>query len=198
MPRLRDAKMQPLQTFFMQQTLIIDCFASSGKGSEQIGHSSSSDFTRPFFNNTSWFPPATHPAHLRTLCRSLRCSSLYEPSGRSRPHAPQIFILILLTTILSLCSANCEFIKAKYANKAVPLPPERSLPATMRLPERAGSRDRETYTRPRQSSAGRLQARLRDDRTFYLVNLVSLLVPLPVLPEKKTKVCQGGLHTYIS
>ena len=52
-PRLCDAKMQPLHTFFMQHVRKDDCFASSGKGFEQIGQSSSSDLVRPFFISTS-------------------------------------------------------------------------------------------------------------------------------------------------
>ena len=53
MPRFRAAKMQPLHTSFMQHSWNIDCLLTSGKGSEQIGQSSSSDLVRPFFISTS-------------------------------------------------------------------------------------------------------------------------------------------------
>ena len=39
MPRLRTAKMQPLQTFFMQHALNTNCIPSSGNSRLQIGHS---------------------------------------------------------------------------------------------------------------------------------------------------------------
>ena len=93
MPRLTDANRQPLHTSFMQHALNTDSFTSSGNGSEQIGQSSSSDLLRPFFISTSCFPVATHSSHRRKLCLIPRCSSLYEPSGNSRSHAPQIFMM---------------------------------------------------------------------------------------------------------
>ena len=51
--RFRAAKTQPLQTLFMQHTRKDDWNLSSGKGSWQIGQSSSSDLVRPFFMSTS-------------------------------------------------------------------------------------------------------------------------------------------------
>mmetsp|Transcript_22736 Transcript_22736/g.52203 ORF Transcript_22736/g.52203 Transcript_22736/m.52203 type:complete len:210 (+) Transcript_22736:764-1393(+) len=93
MPRFRAANMQPSHTRVMQQTLNLDCLPSSGRGNWQIGQSSSSDLVRPFFIRTSCFPEATHSSHRRMLCLSLLCSSLNEPSGSSRTHAPQIFMM---------------------------------------------------------------------------------------------------------
>ena len=96
MPCLRAAKTQPLQTLFIQQGWNMDSFASSGNGSWQIGQSSPSDLVRPFVIRTSWFPETTHSSHRRELCLRARCSSLYESSGSSRSHAPQIFMTFVL------------------------------------------------------------------------------------------------------
>ena len=93
MPRLRAARLQPLHSNFIQHVWNDDWPASRGNSRLQMGQSSSSDdLSRPFLINASWFPPATHSSHLLILCLSLRCSSLYAPSGSSRSHAPQIII----------------------------------------------------------------------------------------------------------
>ena len=105
MPRFMTAKMQPLQTLFMQHTRKDDCFVSSGKGSEQIGQSSSSDLLRPFFISTSSFPAATHCMHRRELCLRPRCSSLCESSGSWRSHVPQIFMICWRR--LLACNSRC-------------------------------------------------------------------------------------------
>ena len=83
--------MHPSHTFIIQQALWIDCIRSSGKGSEQMGQSSS-NLVRPFFISTSRFPAATHSSHILMLSLRPRCSSLYAPSGSSRSQAPQINI----------------------------------------------------------------------------------------------------------
>ncbi|EJK57471.1 hypothetical protein THAOC_22481 [Thalassiosira oceanica] len=78
MPRLRVAKVQPLHTLFMQHIRNDDCNGSSGKGSWQIGQSSSSDLARPFFISTTLIPLprtpriagcfASAPAVPRSVC----------------------------------------------------------------------------------------------------------------------------------
>ena len=132
MPRFTAANSQPLHTFFMQHGLNMNCFESSGNGSWQIEQSSFCDLVRPFLMSASGLSAATHSSHRRMLCLSPRCSSLYESSGSSRSHAPQIFMMCR-RWILSLQPSASVFVDLwRTTTRAAP-PPSVCVPPASRL-----------------------------------------------------------------
>ena len=89
MPRFRAAKMQPLHTFFMQHALNIDCFHRAAKAAGRSGSRPPPTSCGPSSSAPAGSPRPRTPRIAVMLCLSPRCSSLYEPSGSSRSHAPQ-------------------------------------------------------------------------------------------------------------
>jgi len=85
-----------MHTVFMQHEWSNVSLSAIGSNIEQMGHSSSSDLTRPFVNRASSFPAATHSMHLRRLFLILHCLPLKDSLGSSLSHAPQIFMIRLM------------------------------------------------------------------------------------------------------
>ena len=110
MPRFRAAKKQPLQTFVMQHGLNTDCCQSSGKGSWQIGQSSSSDLLRPFFIRTSWFAAVTHSTHRRMLCLRTRWSSKLALARATDLHdMSEVDLSLQLSLSVAVCVTTCPW-----------------------------------------------------------------------------------------